>query len=138
MHEMAMAQGIMDIVESPIFSTVLESCQSQIFLPNDKALEKGIKEKYFMFGLNQRQVEIIANAISKRQYYYVSPVGSRLYDLALEYCPISLAYVAVNTADVEQCQRILDEYGPKHFNDHWLKYKNINLPKSGNEGKSFL
>ena len=49
-------QSLTDIVESPIFSTVLESCPSQIFLPNDKALEESLKEKYFMFGLNQRQV----------------------------------------------------------------------------------
>lgn len=41
-------QSLADIVESPIFSTVLE---------------ESLKEKYFMFGLNQRQVEIIAGAI---------------------------------------------------------------------------
>ena len=76
-------QSLTDIVESPIFSTVLESCPSQIFLPNDKALEESLKEKYFMFGLNQRQVEIIAGAVKKKQYYYVSPLGCRLYDLAL-------------------------------------------------------
>ena len=61
-------QSLTDIVESPIFSTVLESCPSQIFLPNDKALEESLKEKYFMFGLNQRQVEIIAGAVKKKQY----------------------------------------------------------------------
>lgn len=128
-------QNIIDIVDSPIFSTVLESCQSQIFLPYDKALEKGVIEKYFMFGLNKKQVDIIANAVRKKQYYYVSPAGSRLYDLTLEYCPISLAYVAVDNTDVEICKNIIAEHGQENFNKYWLEYKNINLSTINTEGK---
>ena len=120
-------QSLTDIVESPIFSTVLESCPSQIFLPNDKALEESAKAQYFKFGLNQRQVEIIASAIKKKQYYYVSPLGSRLYDLALEACPISLAYVAVNKKDTQKADEIMQEHGPDAFNDYWLKYRNIDI-----------
>lgn len=118
-------QSVSDIVSSPIFATVLESCPSQIFLPNDKAIEKDLKEKYAAFGLNQRQIEIIANAIPKKQYYYVSPLGCRLYDLALEYCPFTLSYVGVSSADVKKCHQIIKEFGQEHFNDEWLKYKNI-------------
>ncbi len=131
-------QSLTDIVESPIFSTVLESCPSQIFLPNDKALEESLKEKYFMFGLNQRQVEIIAGAVKKKQYYYVSPLGCRLYDLALENCPISLAYVAVNKADNKKAQEILDQYGQGNFNRHWLEYRNISLPEVEKERRRFF
>ena len=118
-------QSLTDIVESPIFSTILESCPSQIFLPNDKALEESLKEKYQMFGLNQRQIEIIAGAIRKKQYYYVSPLGCRLYDLALENCPVSLAYVAVNKADTQKAKQIFNEYGQEEFNKHWFKYRNL-------------
>lgn len=122
-------QSLSDIVNSPIFSTVLEACASQIFLPNDKALEESIKAQYVRFGLNQKQIEIIASAIKKKQYYYVSPNGSRLYDLALEYCPVSLAYVAVNKADTNKAMEILQKYGPEHFNEHWLQYRNLTLPE---------
>ena len=131
-------QSLTDIVESPIFSTVLESCPSQIFLPNDKALEESLKEKYFMFGLNQRQVEIIANAVRKKQYYYSSPLGCRLYDLALENCPLSLAYVAVNKTDNQQAKKILKEYGQENFNRHWLEYRKVNLPEVETERRRFL
>jgi len=130
-------QSLTDIVESPIFSTVLESCPSQIFLPNDKALEESMKEKYFMFGLNQKQVEIIASAIRKRDYYYVSPLGCRLYDLALEHCPLSLAYVAVNKADNIKANEILTKYERKEFNRRWLEYRNINLPEVVGERRRF-
>jgi len=131
-------QSLTDIVESPIFSTILESCPSQIFLPNDKALEESLKEKYFMFGLNQRQVEIIASAIRKKEYYYVSPLGCRLYDLALENCPLSLAYVAVNKADNQQASKILAEYGQENFNRHWLEYRKVNLPEVEVERRRFF
>ena len=131
-------QSLTDIVESPIFSTVLESCPSQIFLPNDKALEETLKEKYFMFGLNQRQVEIIAGAVKKKQYYYVSPLGCRLYELALENCPLSLAYVAVNKTDNKKAAEILEQYGQENFNRHWLEYRNISLPEVETERRRFF
>lgn len=128
-------QSLTDIVESPIFSTVLESCPSQIFLPNDKALEEGAKAQYMKFGLNQRQVEIIASAIKKKQYYYVSPLGSRLYDLALEACPISLAYVAVNKRDTQKADEIMKEHGQKKFNKYWLQYRNVEITDDEPERK---
>ena len=130
-------QSLTDIVESPIFSTVLESCPSQIFLPNDKALEESAKKKYFAFGLNQKQVEIIAGAVRKKDYYYVSPNGCRLYDLALEHCPLSLAYVAVNKADVVKANEILQEHDAKEFNHHWLEYRNVHLPEVERERRRF-
>ena len=128
-------QSLTDIVESPIFSTVLESCPSQIFLPNDKALEEGAKAQYFKFGLNQRQVEIIASAIKKKQYYYVSPLGSRLYDLALEACPVSLAYVAVNKKDTQKADEIIAEHGRENFNKYWLEYRNVEIEEDEPERK---
>ena len=97
-----------------------------------------MKEKYFMFGLNQRQVEIIAGAVKKKQYYYVSPLGCRLYDLALENCPISLAYVAVNKADNKKASEILEEYGQENFNKHWLEYRNVSLPEVERERRRFF
>ena len=122
-------QSLTDIAESPIFSTILESCMSRIFLPNDKAIEENNRKLYNSFGLNKRQIEIITAALPKRQYYYVSPLGCRLYDLGLEHCPLTLAYLAVNKADQKQCQQILDEFGHENFNEHWLSYRQVELPK---------
>ncbi len=116
-------QSLADVVTSKIFSTILESCKSKIFLPNDKALEKTTKEQYASFGLNGRQLQIIATAIPKKQYYYTSPLGSRLYDLALG--EKALAYVAVNKQDLKKCRQILDEYGKAQFASKWRAYKRI-------------
>ncbi len=117
-------QSLDDVVKSPIFSTVLESCPSKIFLPNNNALEKERKEAYRSFGLNDRQIEIIARAIPKRQYYYISPEeGSRLFDLALS--RYELSFFGVNKADLLECQRLLDLYGQEGFLEQWEVYKNL-------------
>lgn len=113
-------QSITDIVNSPIFNTVLESCPSRIFLPNKDALEEETSKNYKTFGLNKRQIQILSTAIKKRDYYYVSPYGSRLFQLALENCPVSLAYVAVNTKDVLEAKELIAKYGPEEFNRRWL------------------
>ena len=131
-------QSLADIVESKIFSTVLESCPSQIFLPNDKALEENSREMYYKFGLNKRQVELIAAAIKKKQYYYVSPEGCRLYELALEHCPISLAYAAVNKADTQKATDIMERYPKQDFNRYWLEYRDLKPPTEAHAEKRRL
>lgn len=113
-------QSITDIVNSPIFSTVLESCPSRIFLPNKDAIEETTAKNYTLFGLNRRQIEILATAIPKQDYYYVSPFGSRLFQLALQACPVSLAYVAVNTKGVLEAKKLVAKYGEEDFNRRWL------------------
>lgn len=113
-------QSITDIVNSPIFNTVLESCPSRIFLPNPDALEEGTAKNYALFGLNRRQIEILATATKKRDYYYVSPLGSRLFQLALEHCPVTLSYIAVNTKGVIAAKEIVRKYGQENFNHHWM------------------
>jgi type IV secretion system protein TrbE len=121
-------QSLADITTSAIFPTILESCQSRIFLANPDALEEGIKKTYTAFGLNQRQIEIIASAIPKKDYYYDSPLGSRIYDLALTLCPYTMAYVgATDKIDSKYCQKVVEEFGKEHFNEHWLAYKNIEI-----------
>ena len=123
-------QSITDIVNSPIFHTVLDSCYSRIFLPNNDALEETMKENYGLFGLNRRQIEIIASATKKLHYYYVSSYGSRLFQLALDACPVSLAYVAVNTEGVIAAKEIFRKYGSEGFNRRWLIRSNIIEDKS--------
>ena len=118
-------QSITDIVNSPIFNTVLESCPSRIFLPNSDALEEGTAKNYALFGLNRRQIEILATATKKLHYYYVSPFGSRLFQLALHACPVTLAYVAVNTQGVIEAKEIVRRYGQAAFNHHWLVRSHI-------------
>ena len=74
-------QSPADIKDSTIAPAIIESCASRIFLPNPQATEPQIRMIYEGFGLNSRQIEIVATAQPKRDYYYQSRLGNRLFDL---------------------------------------------------------
>src|SRR3546814_18609550 len=77
-------QSLADIQNSSIASAIIESCAIRIFLPNPQATEPQIRTIYQGFGLNRRQIEIVATAQPKRDYYYHSRLGTRLFDPDLE------------------------------------------------------
>ena len=70
-------QSLADIKDSSIAPAIIESCASRIFLPNPQATEPQIRTIYEGFGLNSRQIEIVATAQPKRDYYYQSRLGNR-------------------------------------------------------------
>lgn len=76
-------QMLSALLDSSLANAVLENCPVRIFLPNPAAREDHTADAYRRFGLNSRQIEIIANATPKRDYYVVSPAGARLVDLDL-------------------------------------------------------
>ena len=100
---------------------MLDSCQSRILLPNKDALEEQNYKLYKAFGLNDREITTISRAIPKLQYYYSSPLGSRLYSLALS--PLELSYLAVNSHDIKMCAKIIETYGHQDFSQHWQYYR---------------
>ena len=122
-------QSLDDIAKSPILDTVLSSCLSRIFLPDKLATTESRRELYRAFGLNRQQIQLLAHAQPQREYSYDSPMGSRLYHLALDLCPFTLAYVSVNKGALAKCQRILDRYGAETFNDHWMEEMELTLPE---------
>src|SRR6185312_14434459 len=75
-----------------------------IFLPNERAIEPQTQALYESFGLNARQIELIAQATPKRQYYLQSSVGNRLFELGLG--PVALAFCA---AAAPADQRLIGE-----------------------------
>jgi type IV secretion system protein VirB4 len=117
-------QGLSDIAGSSIAPTIVESCPGRIFLPNDRAIEPQARAVYEAFGLNDRQIEIIARAVPKRDYYYQSRQGNRLFDLDLG--PVALAFVGSGT---KQDHALMDEliaaHGEEEFADSWLRAKDL-------------
>ena len=108
-------QSISDVLlNTTIVSSLLESCPSRIFLPNDRALEPQIQQSYQQLGLNERQIQLLATAKPKQQYYYQSTIGNRLFDLILE--PIALAFCAASTPEDKKIINSLREKHPEHIN----------------------
>ncbi|WP_376705506.1 conjugal transfer protein TrbE [Mesorhizobium sp. ISC25] len=117
-------QSLSDIDGSPIAPAIVESCPTRLFLPNERAIEPQITEIYRRFGLNDRQIEIIARAIPKRDYYCQSRRGNRLFELGLG--PIALALCATSSkSDQVAIDRIIAEAGRDHFLEAWLAERGL-------------
>jgi type IV secretion system protein VirB4 len=117
-------QSLSDIDGSNIAPAIVESCPTRIFLPNERAIEPQITSIYRRFGLNDRQIEIIARATPKRDYYCQSRRGNRLFELGLG--PIALAFCAASSkADHAAIERVTAEHGRAAFVADWLRNRGL-------------
>ena len=118
-------QSLSDAANSGILDVIKEATASKIFLPNPNARQEDAAAIYRAFGLNDRQIEIIADAVPKRQYYYVSERGRRLYELALG--PLALALVGVSDKDsVLEVQKCEERFGARWV-EEWLRRRGVRL-----------
>jgi type IV secretory pathway VirB4 component len=107
-------QSLADIAGSSIAPALIESCPTRIFLPNPDAHTPQIADLYAGFGLNAQQIRIIAGATSKREYYYQSSAGNRLFELGLG--PLMLAAVGSSSpGDQQLMSAVLAEFGETGF-----------------------
>lgn len=117
-------QSLADISGSSIAPAIIESCPQRIFLPNDRAVEPQARATYERFGLNERQIELIARATPKRDYYLQSRRGNRLFDLSLG--RIALAFCgASDPAAQRQIDRVFAEDGGAGFARRWLEDRGL-------------
>ena len=115
-------QSLSDIADSSIAPAIIESCPSRIFLPNARAQEPQQRKVYDAFGLNPRQIDIIAQAQPTRDYYFQSRQGNRLFDLALG--PVALAFAAASPKEDQQILGHLSREG-QNFAAKYLKAKGL-------------
>jgi type IV secretion system protein TrbE len=107
-------QSLADIAGSSIAPAIIESCPQRLFLPNDRAAEPEVREAYAGFGLNARQLELIARATPKRDYYLQSSRGNRLFELGLG--PVALALcTASDPVSQRRIDALLETHGREGF-----------------------
>jgi type IV secretion/conjugal transfer VirB4 family ATPase len=117
-------QSLSDIDDSAIASVIVESCPTRLFMPNERAIEPQISAIYQRFGLNDRQIEILARATPKRDYYCQSRRGNRLFELGLE--EFALAFTAASSkSDQAMIERVLAEHGRDGFVTGWLAAREL-------------
>lgn len=97
-------QEVADAAGSPIMPTILSACQTKIYLPDDEALTPAMAKAYRDFGLTDTEIQILAHATKKRDYYYRSTRGRRLFRLDLG--DVALAFAGMSAPDD---QRFLDQ-----------------------------
>ena len=117
-------QSLADIAASSIAPAIIESCPTRIFLPNDRAIEAQIKDIYERFGLNLRQIEIIAHATPKQDYYAQTAKGNRLFELDLG--PLALAICSAATQqDHKLMDQLLSDHDQASFVTAFLRAKSF-------------
>jgi type IV secretion system protein VirB4 len=114
-------QDLADVAQSSILPTVQQACMTKIFLPNASALNEDTAAFYRRFGLNKKQLQLLANGVRRQDYYLTSPVGNRMFSLGLG--PMALAYCAATSKDMQKLARGLrDQFpgDPLAFNQAYL------------------
>ncbi len=118
-------QSLSDIVNSPHVNFINESCLTKVFLPNPAALEADNKRFYESFGLNERQIEIIATATRKKHYYVMArELGHRLIDLGLKNLELAFYGAGASLQDRQMVKELKSRYGD-YWPAAWLKAKGL-------------
>lgn len=117
-------QSLTDAANSGILDNILEATATKIFLPNLYARDEDASALYRRMGLNNRQIEILASAVPKKQYYYVSESGRRLYELALG--SFALAFVGASDKEAIAIIKLLEDTHGNQWIDEWLNRKQVN------------
>jgi type IV secretion system protein VirB4 len=104
------AHSVTQLSDVPI---IWGSCPTRIYLPNADAASPDTAAIYARLGLTAREIAAIAHAAPKRDYYFTSPRGSRLFELSLG--PVARALLASGDAVRARAARMRVERG-----DGWL------------------
>ena len=118
-------QSLSDAANSGILDVIVESTATKIFLPNVFARDEDASALYRRMGLNDRQIEIIATAVPKRQYYYVSENGRRLYELALG--PLAMAFIGASDKESVSIIKNFESRFGEQWREKWLEEKGLRL-----------
>ena len=118
-------QSLADIDGSAIAPAIIESCPTRLFLPNERAIEPQIAAIYRRFGLNDRQIEILARATPKRDYYCQSRRGNRLFELGLSRGRAGLHRRLLQDPTRPPSPQMLAEHGRDGFAAAWLRHRGL-------------
>jgi type IV secretion/conjugal transfer VirB4 family ATPase len=117
-------QSLSDIADSIIAPAIIENCPTRIFLPNGNALEERTRKVYESFGLNERQLQILQQSIPKKDYYYQSREGNRLFELGLG--ELALAFCAAGSPqDQARITHVLSENDHVNFAAAYLRERGL-------------
>jgi type IV secretory pathway VirB4 component len=114
-------QSLSEIANSDYRDVILESCPTKLYLPNPEAASENTRLLYQGFGLSTRQIQILTDGTPKRDYYYVSPLGRRLFQFGLGQA--ALAFIGAGSKDdVLMARTMIAEQG-ELWPAEWLRRK---------------
>ena len=116
-------QELADVMNSPIRDVILASCPTKILLPNPEANENSSRPMYELIGLNDREIQILSQATVKRDYYYKSPLGRRIFSFG--FGPVALSFVGASSpGDIRNARGLIEAHGDQ-WTGHWLRQRGL-------------
>src|SRR5207253_11342579 len=88
-----------------------------------QAVSDHVRRLYQGIGLNGRQIQLLAMATPKRQYYYASPLGRRLITLGLGPVALSFAGMAGRPA-ILAVNELMAGHG-RRWPAEWLRRREV-------------
>lgn len=119
-------QEIADVHTSAIRDTIYSACMTKILLPNRDADAETQIDYYRSLGLNGRQIYLVSKSKPKRQYYYMSPNGRRMFELNLGHVALSLVATAGKEAS-ELAMNMQRKFGARWVRE-WMAEKGLSEP----------
>ena len=77
-------QDVPSVAKSSISTTILSQCLTRFYLADPNAASDMLSKYYASFGLTDSEIVSLSNARMKRDYFYKSPNGARLFELELD------------------------------------------------------
>jgi type IV secretion system protein TrbE len=115
-------QEIGKVLESPLKTTINRECMTKIFLANPTAAT-GERAIYEEFGMDEIDIESIASAQPKADYYWTSPEGRRRIHLALG--GVALSFLAASGDRDRDLVDALMERNPQGWTSDWLRQRGL-------------
>lgn len=85
-------QEVAAAAKSSLSDTIAQQCLTKIYLADESATSPGLVDSYRYFGLTDSEIVSLSNATMKRDYYFKSPNGCRMFTLDLD--PFQLALIS--------------------------------------------
>lgn len=108
-------QNLSDI-DDEMLPVITENMLTKIYLANSYINEHS-RKMYALFGLNDKEIDLVKNLHAKKQYFYKSTLGGRIFDLALS--PTEFKFVSATSKRDQLKVAQLQSLSPDEFIEVW-------------------
>lgn len=107
-------QSLTDLKQSPHFINLLECAKTRFYLPNYDASTPILRSLYQSLGLEDKEIDLIANMIPKKDYYFAKNEQHIRFNLVLSPAELALLSLAGNK-DKALVDQLYSKYGSSFY-----------------------
>lgn len=117
-------QDVPSVAKSSISTTILSQCQTRFYLADPNAASDMLSQYYRTFGLSDSEIGALATGRMKRDYFYKSPNGARMFQLELD--DFQLALLCPPKSVLDRMESIYGRNSGKELAAEILKMQGFN------------